>query len=63
MKRTKIIYWIFTVIFAGTMILTAIPDIICKADAITFMKDQLGYPMYFIPFIGVMKVLGGIVNV
>jgi uncharacterized membrane protein YphA (DoxX/SURF4 family) len=42
------------------MLFTAIPDILCNTDAVTFMKDQLGYPLYFIPFIGVAKVLGAI---
>jgi len=60
MKKTKTIYWISTILFAGIMIATAIPDIICNTDAITFMKGQLGYPLYFIPFIGVAKFLGGI---
>ena len=59
MKKTKIIYWIVTGLFSAFMISTAIPDIIVMPDAVKFMTD-LGYPMYFIPFIGVAKVLGGI---
>ena len=59
MKKTKIIYWIITILFAGFMIVTAIPDIIVVPDAVKFMTG-LGYPVYFIPFIGVAKVLGGI---
>jgi uncharacterized membrane protein YphA (DoxX/SURF4 family) len=59
MKKTKIIYWIITILFAGFMLFTAIPDIIVIPDAVKFMTD-LGYPMYFIPFIGVAKVLGAI---
>src|SRR3954470_14106256 len=59
MKKTKIIYWIITGLFAGFMIFTAIPDILVVPDAVDFMV-KLGYPVYFIPFIGVAKVLGGI---
>ena len=59
MKKTKIIYWIITGLFAAFMLFTAIPDIILVPDAIKFMTD-LGYPLYFIPFIGVAKVLGSI---
>jgi uncharacterized membrane protein YphA (DoxX/SURF4 family) len=59
MKKTKTIYWIVTILFAGFMIFTAIPDIICVPQAVDFMT-KLGYPMYFIPFIGIAKVLGGI---
>jgi uncharacterized membrane protein YphA (DoxX/SURF4 family) len=59
MKKTKIFYWVFTILFAGIMIATAIPDILMSPDAVTFMNG-LGYRNYFIPFIGVAKVLGGI---
>jgi uncharacterized membrane protein YphA (DoxX/SURF4 family) len=57
MKRTKLLYWIFTILFAGLMLFSAIPDIMVVPDAITFM-NHLGYPNYFIPFIGVAKLLG-----
>jgi hypothetical protein len=59
MKKTKTIYWVVTSLFAAFMLFTAIPDIILNADAVKFMTE-LGYPMYFIPFIGVAKVLGAI---
>lgn len=59
MKRTKIIYWIVTGLFAAFMIFTAIPDVINDPEAIRFMT-ALGYPLYFIPFIGVAKILGAI---
>ena len=57
MKKINIFYWIFTGLFAAGMLFSAIPDIICAPEAVTFMT-QLGYPLYFIPFIGVAKVLG-----
>ena len=57
MKKTNTIYWIFTIIFAVLMLLSAIPDVLNTADAIAFM-GKLGYPKYFTPFIGVAKVLG-----
>ncbi|MCW3103455.1 MAG: DoxX-like family protein [Bacteroidetes bacterium] len=57
MKKTKIIYWILTGLFAAFMLFSAIPDIICSKEAVDFMT-QLQYPMYFLPFIGVAKVLG-----
>jgi DoxX-like protein len=59
MKKIKIIYWIITGLFAAFMLFTAIPDIIMDPEAIKFMT-ALGYPLYFIPFIGVAKVLGAI---
>jgi len=57
MKKTKIMYWIFTGLFAALMLLSSIPDILNLPDAVIFMA-QLGYPPYFTPFIGVAKLLG-----
>jgi DoxX-like family len=57
MKKTKTFYWIITGIFGAFMLFTAIPDILVVPDAVTFM-NHLGYPKYFIPFIGVAKLLG-----
>jgi hypothetical protein len=59
MKKTNIFYWIITGIFAAFMLSTAIPDILMSPDAVK-MISGLGYPNYFIPFIGVAKVLGSI---
>lgn len=58
-KKVKIYYWITTIIFAGFMLLTAIPDIFKEAEATKFIV-ALGYPDYFIPFIGVAKLLGSL---
>jgi uncharacterized membrane protein YphA (DoxX/SURF4 family) len=59
MKKIKNIYWISTILFAGFMAFTAIPDILLVPEAKAFIM-QLGYPEYFIPFIGVAKLLGSI---
>lgn len=61
MKKIKILYWIFTILFGGFMIFSAIPDALNSADAVQLMHDQLGYPLYIIPFIGVAKILGALV--
>lgn len=58
MKKTKIIYWIFTSLFAFMMLGSAIPDILSSPTAVKGMHEGLGYPVYFIPFIGVAKLLG-----
>jgi hypothetical protein len=60
MKKTKIIYWIFTGLFAALMLFSAIPDMMVVPEAIEIMSGQLGYPIYLIPFIGVAKLLGAI---
>ena len=59
MKTTKIIYWTTTALFAGFMTFSAIPNILLADEAKTFIT-HLGYPVYFIPFIGVAKLLGSI---
>ena len=58
MKKTKIIYWSVTVLFALMMLGSAIPDIMSSDVAVKGMHDGLGYPLYLIPFIGVAKALG-----
>jgi uncharacterized membrane protein YphA (DoxX/SURF4 family) len=57
MKKNKILYWSITGLFSVFMLFSSIPDILCVPEAVAFM-NHLGYPNYFIPFIGVAKVLG-----
>ena len=57
MKKTKIFYWIFTILFGGFMLMSAIPDIMNTPEAVT-MITGLGYPFYFVRYIGITKVLG-----
>lgn len=58
MKKTKIFYWIFTSLFAFMMFSSAVPDFLVSPVAIKGMHEGLGYPIFFIPFIGVAKALG-----
>ena len=58
-KTTNILYWTFTILFCVLMALTAIPDVLKAPDAVEFMT-KLGYPLYFIAFIGWAKILGAI---
>jgi hypothetical protein len=60
MKKIKILYWVFTGLFAAFMLSSAIPDILSMPVAVEGMHKGLGYPVYFIPFIGVAKLLGSI---
>lgn len=61
MKRTKILYWVFTGLLSAFMIFSAIPDIIVVKDAVDLVSGHLGYPKYIIPFLGVAKLLAAIV--
>jgi DoxX-like family len=58
MKRTKILYWIFTGLFALIMLSTALPNVMMSPDSVDLIHTQLGYPKYFILFVGVAKILG-----
>ncbi len=59
MKKDKFIYWTCTGLFSAFMLFSAIPDIFQEKQAQEFIVN-LGYPIYFIPFIGVAKLLGSI---
>ncbi|GAB3792360.1 DoxX family protein [Spirosoma humi] len=57
MKKTNIVYWVFTGLFAFAMLGSAIPDIMVVPMAVQGFKE-IGYPTYLIPFLGVAKLLG-----
>lgn len=59
-KTLAILYWIFTILFAGLMIFSAIGGVQPNADTVKLMHDGLGYPIYFIQFISIAKLLGSI---
>lgn len=57
MKKTKVIYWCFTSVFAFMMLASAIPDVFSVQMAVEgFM--QIGMPVYLLPFLGIAKVAG-----
>ena len=58
MKKINLIYWISTILSAGLMIFSAIPDALLTDDATKFMSGYLHYPDYFTRFIGIAKFLG-----
>ena len=63
MKKTKIIYWISTGLFSAFMLITSIPYLTSGKDVVQLIHDQLGYPNYIIPFLGIAKIIGAIVLV
>jgi hypothetical protein len=60
MKKINIMYWIFTVLFAGFMLMSGVTNAILTPDSIALINTTLGYPDYILPFLGVMKILGAI---
>ena len=57
-KTLTILYWVFTILFAVLMLVSAVGGLQPSANAIKIMHDGLGYPAYFIQFISVAKLLG-----
>jgi hypothetical protein len=57
-KTINILYWVFTAIFAALMLFSAYGSILVNEDAKKLIHDQLGYPLYFIPFTGYAKLIG-----
>ncbi len=57
MKKTNIIYWTSTGLFAFFMLGSAIPNIVSAQMSIDGFK-AIGYPAYLLPFLGVAKTLG-----
>ena len=60
MKKINIIYWILTGLYSLFIIASSIPGVMSAPDSVKIMVTQLGYPAYFIPFLSVAKILGGI---
>lgn len=60
-KTIRILYWVFTILFAALMIFSSYGSIIVDDDAKKLIHEQLGYPIYFIPFSGFAKLIGSIV--
>jgi hypothetical protein len=59
-KSTNIIYWVSTIIFSGLMIFSAVGGVEPSKQAIQLMHDYLGYPVYFIQFISIAKLVGSV---
>lgn len=59
-KTIHILYWTFTILFAALMLFSASGGLQPSADSIKIMHDWMGYPVYFIQFLSIAKVLGSI---
>ncbi|QEH41627.1 DoxX family protein [Chitinophaga sp. XS-30] len=59
MKKTNIIFWILTALFALYMGGGAIPGLMGDAQSAAVM-EQLGYPPYLMVFLSLAKLLGSI---
>jgi hypothetical protein len=61
MKKTKIIYWIFTGLLCAGLLSSSIPELMGVPQATTFITN-LGYPAYLVMFLAIARILavGGI---
>jgi uncharacterized membrane protein YphA (DoxX/SURF4 family) len=57
MKKTNIFYWIFTRLLAALMLFSGIGGLVGGPDGVALMK-HLGYPIYLLPFLSILKILG-----
>ena len=56
-KASKIIYWIATIWLALGMLSTGIVQVLKVKEEIDFIIN-MGYPAYFLPILGIWKILG-----
>ncbi len=59
-KTTNTLYWTFTILFALLMIFSAVGGVQPSQQAIQLIHEGLGYPIYFIQFISVAKLIGAV---
>ena len=57
-KTTNLLYWIFTILFVALMLFSAVGGLKPSEDAIKLLHDGFGFPIYFIQFISIAKLLG-----
>ena len=57
-KKLNILYWVFTILFALLMLFSAVGGLQPSAGAVKIMHDGMGYPVYFIQFLSIAKLLG-----
>lgn len=61
MNRLNLTYWIITALFSAFMIFSSIGGITLHEQAVAMLHDHLGYPLYFIQWISVFKIIGAMV--
>ncbi len=57
MKKITVIYWVSTGLLCLAMGAGAVMDAIATPAAVKMVHNQLGYPVYFVVFIGIAKIL------
>src|SRR5215217_5749687 len=60
-KPFNIFFWVFLFLFAALRIFFVYRTLFLNDDAKKLIHEQLGYPVYFIPFTGYAKLIGAII--
>lgn len=60
-KTTTILYWVSTLLFSSFMVWSSYSGVNPKRQTLGFLHGTLGYPVYFIQFISVAKIIGSVV--
>jgi uncharacterized membrane protein YphA (DoxX/SURF4 family) len=60
MKKLNILYWIFTGLLVAIMLMSGVQNLLSTQPSVDLVSTKLGYPQYFIPFIGFAKTVGAI---
>jgi uncharacterized membrane protein YphA (DoxX/SURF4 family) len=59
-KTTNILYWVFTILFAGLMIFSSVGGLGPNEQTLEMIHKGMGFPVYFIQFISYAKIAGAI---
>ena len=60
MNKLNLLYWIITTLFSAFMIFSSYGGLVLHDEAVALLHGHLGYPIHFIRFISVAKVLGAV---
>lgn len=60
MKKLNIAYWIVNGLFAAFMIFSSLDNVVTGEQSVGFIHEKMGYPVYFIAWIGIAKIFGAI---
>jgi uncharacterized membrane protein YphA (DoxX/SURF4 family) len=57
-KTTNILYWVFTILFAGLMIFSSVGGLGPNEQTLEMIHKGMGFPVFFIQFISYAKIAG-----
>ena len=58
MKKTNVLYWVFTGLFSAAMVFSSVGNVMVDDASIQLINGVLHFPEYMIPFLGIAKIMG-----